>query len=103
MPEAIRETRELFLLVNSARPPDSPRIHLWIVRPGAGTIEVLPQDWFNDRSFDFGYQWITRIARDPQSGQLVGEGIRLRPFALDESGTRIKEWLKVNPFEAGKR
>jgi len=106
MSAGLKEVGELFLLVDSAsavRLPGSPRTHLWIVRPGVGTIEVLPQDWFNDGPFDFGYQWITQVARDPQSGRLVGAGIRLRPFALDDSGTRIKEWLKVNPFEAGKR
>lgn len=98
VPPSLKEADELILLVNAAHPSDSPRIHIWIVRPGAGTLEVLPQDWFNNGAFDFGYEWITRVARDPSSGGLVGEGIRMRPFALDDSGTQLKEWLKVNPF-----
>jgi hypothetical protein len=103
VPEPLNDAPELFVLVDAARPPDAPRIHLWIVRPGAGTLEVLPQDWFNTGSFDVGYQWITRVAREPVSGRLVGEGMRLRPFALDDSGTQVQEWLDVNPFGSGTR
>jgi hypothetical protein len=25
-------------------------------------VEVFPQDWFNTGDYDFGYQWITRVA-----------------------------------------
>jgi hypothetical protein len=38
-------------------------------------ITVIPQDWFNNGNYDFGYQWIARIART-ESGSLIGEGIR---------------------------
>lgn len=62
------------------------------------TCTVLPQRWFNNGSYDFGYQWITRVAREVPSGKIVGEGIRLGFFILDNSGTTVEEWLKQDPF-----
>jgi hypothetical protein len=59
---------------------------------------VLPQKWFNGGKYDFGYQWITRVQRDPRTGQIVGEGIRLGNFLLDRSGTEIQEWLHEDIF-----
>ena len=52
-------------------------------------IDVLPQDWFNYEEYDRGYQWITKVARDPVSDRIVGIGMRLRSFVLDESGGNI--------------
>jgi hypothetical protein len=63
-----------------------------------GQVTVLPQRWFNDGSYDFGYQWITRVQREPASGQIVGEGIRLGKFRLDRSATQVKEWLHRDAF-----
>ena len=60
-------------------------------------VEVFPQDWFNRGSYDFGYQWITRVARS-SDGTIVGDGIRLGSFELDESNRQIKKWLVQNPF-----
>lgn len=61
-------------------------------------VSIIPQDWFNTGAFDFGYQWITRVARDPNDGQIVGEGIRLGFFRLDKTGRKIEEWLIKDPF-----
>ena len=77
---------------------DAMSLRLWIVRPRDGTIDVVPQDWFNHGDYDFGYQWVTRVAREP-GGRIVGEGIRIGPFVLNESGRRVAEWLSTNPFE----
>ena len=44
---------------------------------------------FNRGDFDFGYQWITRVARDPKSRHIVGDGIRITPFRLDASGRKL--------------
>jgi hypothetical protein len=52
---------------------------------------VPPQDWFNSGDFDFGYQWITKVVRDSNSGKIVGTGIRLKNFILDESGRQIEK------------
>lgn len=61
-------------------------------------LEVIPQDWFNGGGYDFGYQWITRVDRDPTTGRIVGEGIRLGSFRLDSSGRQIEKWLHTDPF-----
>jgi len=52
-------------------------------------ITVIPQDWFNNGKYDFGYQWITRVARK-ESGVITGEGVRLGFFELDGTGRNIK-------------
>ena len=60
-------------------------------------VEVIPQDWFNTGNYDFGYQWISRVARC-SDGSIVGDGIRLGRFELDETNRRIKKWLIQDPF-----
>jgi hypothetical protein len=59
----------------------------------AGLVEVLPQEWFNKGHYDFGYQWISRVYRDPVSNLILGEGVRLGRFRLDSSGKQIDKWL----------
>jgi hypothetical protein len=63
---------------------------LLIARPRSGTVDFYPQDWFNLGEFDYGYQWITRVARDSESGRVIGDGIRLAPFTLDESCRQLQ-------------
>jgi len=75
-------------------------LRIWIVRPRDGNVEVIPQDWFNHGSYDFAYQGVTRIARDPSSGRIVGEGFRLDAFVLDKSNRRVAKWLRTNPFSS---
>jgi hypothetical protein len=60
-------------------------------------VEIFPQDWFNTGDYDFGYQWITRVARRTD-GSIVGDGIRLGRFELDEGNRRVKKWLTTDPF-----
>jgi hypothetical protein len=64
----------------------------------ARRVSVIPQRWFNEGSYDFGYQWITRVQREDKTGQIVGEGIRLGNFRLDQSATQIQEWLHKDVF-----
>lgn len=61
-------------------------------------LTVLPQQWFNEGDYDFGYQWITRVQRESTTGQIVGEGIRLGNFRLAPSATQIAEWLHKDVF-----
>jgi hypothetical protein len=61
-------------------------------------VEVIPQDWFNNGAYDFGYQWITRVGRDSKTQQIFGEGIRLGFFRLDTTGWTVEEWLVTDPF-----
>lgn len=67
---------------------------LIIFRPADHTMEVVPQDWYNKGSYRQGLQWITRAGRDPLSGQIIGEGIRIGTFLLTPDGTKIERWLK---------
>ena len=103
-PEAMHEIDELLVLAHStaggveSNYDDQMRLQLWIIRPRDGTIDVIPQDWFNRGDYDFGYQWVTRVAREP-GGRIVGEGIRIEAFALDDSGRWISQWLRTNPFD----
>jgi hypothetical protein len=64
----------------------------------ARRVSVIPQRWFNEGSYDFGYQWITRVQREEKTGRIIGEGIRLGNFRLDQSATQIQEWLHKDVF-----
>lgn len=57
------------------------------------SVRVYPQRWFTAEACDLGYQWITRVAREPRTGRLVGDGIRISPFVLDSDGILIERWL----------
>lgn len=95
IPTEFRGPEEL-LIVSSCPAPskDDPSIAVFVVHSAAQTVEVLPQRWFTANAYDLGFQWITRLARDPLSGRIIGEGIRIRPFELDDSGTEVARWLE---------
>jgi len=97
-PESFREFEELLVLA-SATPAAgaSLALHLWIVRPKDAVIQVVAQDWFNESERDFGYEWVARVARDPCTQRIVGDGIRIGPFELDASMKRATP-LRTNPF-----
>ncbi len=94
-PSALLQLPEILVLGDNAwirqsvSVGNSARRAIYCLRPRDGEIEVLPQDWFNYAEYDRGYQWITKVARDPDSGRIVGTGMRLRSFVLDESGGNI--------------
>lgn len=104
LPSELAEAGELLLLVDSTADGrrenhfDKMYLGLWILDAARGTLDVIPQDWFNGGPYDFGYQWVTRVARDPGDGSIAGEGIRLGLFRLDASHRGIKEWLYEYPF-----
>jgi hypothetical protein len=76
---------------NASIPRTGMKRSIYCLRPNDGDIEVLPQDWFNLGDFDFGYQWITKVVRDPRSSRICGTGIRLKSFILDESGRTVEQ------------
>jgi hypothetical protein len=89
-PKEIQMVDELLILCDSSA--IAPRegginanLALLVAKPRQSTYQLYPQDWFNSSDLDFGYQWITRVAREPQTGRVHGEGFRLKPFELDES------------------
>jgi len=85
------DSRDEVLLLGNG-PSDSPAaasIYIW--RPPLGEIEVLPQKWFTPDSFDLGYEWITRVVRDPRTRRIAGDGIRIRDFVLAADGMTLAE------------
>jgi hypothetical protein len=77
---------------------DTMHLRLWQLDTDSGLLTIIPQDWFNEGAYDLGYQWVTRVARLPGSGDIVGEGIRLGLFRLDPSGRQLAEWLAEDVF-----
>ena len=62
-----------------------------VIKPASKLLLLFPQDWFNkDETLDIGYQWITRAVRDPRSGSIIGEGMRISRFVLDETNRQKK-------------
>lgn len=94
VPDDLRNLVELLVLAHSESAP----LVLFDFRPKAGIVEVLPQDWFNNGSYDFGYQWVTRVAREKETGKIVGEGIRLGEFVLDHSNRNVDYWIQQDDF-----
>ncbi len=90
-PGSMHHLSEVLLLDHTA-------LSLVAAYPALGRVEVFPQDWLQQGSFDHGYQWVTRVARDPADGSIVGEGFRLGVFRLDETDRRIERWLIQDPF-----
>jgi hypothetical protein len=62
-------------------------IYVW--QPATGAIDVIPLTWFREDTNDLGYEWITRVMRDPSTGHIFGDGIRVAPFELDAQGARL--------------
>ena len=55
---------------------------------------MLPQTWFTAGKYDIGYQWITRVTRDPATGRILGGGIRIGNFELAEDGMGLERWIE---------
>jgi len=65
-----------------------------VLSPSSGELEVLPQNWLSADKYDHGYQWITRVTRDPVSGRLIGDGIRIGRFELTDDGRQLARWIE---------
>ncbi len=102
-PASFKEIEELLILAHSIRRDQESgsvqqmNLSLFILKPGENTVTVVPQDWFNTGPYDFGFQWPARIARDPRTGKIFGEGIHLGFFVLDETGREFEQWVKYDP------
>jgi hypothetical protein len=95
VPDEFRTLDEL-LLVSSrpAKAHDDAAANIYALYPQAGLVQVLPQRWFTAEKYEVGRQWIARLARDPESNRLIGEGIRMGTFVLSEDGCELAEWLE---------
>lgn len=91
LPKEISFLKELLILCNSSAieqgilPWEKSDRCLAIINLLDNSCRFYPQDWFNNGGYDYGYQWITRIARDHISGNIVGYGARINYFVLDDS------------------
>jgi hypothetical protein len=87
-PPQFQSIDELLILCHSSGIPSNRGLvdlALLVAHPRLSHYRLYPQDWFNDSEMDFGYQWVTRIARNPETGFVHGEGFRIAPFILDDS------------------
>ena len=73
---------------------DDPASAVFVMYPQAGLVEVIPQKWFAASKVEAGYQWISRIARDPGTHRLIGECVRLGKFVLTPDSTDVEEWIE---------
>jgi len=90
-PEPLRSVEELPILCRSSGiREEGPNSALLVARPRQSAYRLYPQDWFNAGAFDYGYQWVTRVARNPRTGRVHGEGFRIAPFVLDDSLRQIR-------------
>jgi hypothetical protein len=81
---------ELLILCQSSGIRSEPawdlgNLALLVANPKQSKYRLYPQDWFNAGGLDYGYQWVTRVVRNNQTGQIHGQGIRINPFILDDS------------------
>jgi hypothetical protein len=88
-PDELQRMEELLILCGSsgirAGSVSAGNLCLLVAMPARSRYRLYPQDWFNNGDFDYGYQWVTRVARDPLTKRIHGEGIRISPFLLDRS------------------
>lgn len=71
---------------------DKMSLSLFILNFKSESLEIIPQDWFNKGSFDFGYQWPTRIKKEESTGDIYGDGIRIGAFRLSKNKKDIEHW-----------
>jgi len=96
VPEHFRAMDELLLLTSyAARTRDDAACAIYVLYPQAGLVEVVPQKWFTHNRYDIGYEWITRVVRDPASGRILGDGFRIGAFELSEDGKEVERWLST--------
>lgn len=89
-PPPLSEINELLILCHSSGVDPEPgwersNLALLVAHPSRSTYQLYPQDWFNGAGLDYGYQWVTRVVRNPATQQIHGEGIRIAPFVLDNT------------------
>jgi len=84
---------EMFLIHSSTGHKEAMQ-DILVLSPSSGELEVLPQNWLSGDKYDHGYQWITRVTRDPVSGRLIGDGIRIGRFELTEDGRQLAHWIE---------
>jgi hypothetical protein len=94
VPAELATVDELILPTSyKALSSDDPAFALLVLYLRAGLVEVLPQKWFTASQYEVGRKWISRAARDEESGRIFGECYGAGTFLLEEDGCRLAEWV----------
>lgn len=89
-PQPMRISREILILASQFAVGRIPRTTiLFVARPSEGVLEVVPFDWWKSRP---RLRFIARVVRDAQSGNIVGDGVGVRPFSISPAGEFLG-WL----------
>ncbi len=95
VPEVFRSVDELLAIASRpAITKDDPACSIFALYLQAGLVEVMPQTWFTANAYDVGRQWITRLARDPETHRVLGDGARMGSFELTVTGDEVLEWIE---------
>jgi len=95
VPPEFRDIDELLLIgPYPAARHDEAACAILVFHARAGEVTVLPQTWYTANKCEVGYQWVTRVTRDPVSGRIIGSGIRISNFELTEDGTTLERWIE---------
>ena len=94
VPVSFHAVDEVLAPCNYKAPAQSdPAFAILIVYPQAGLVEVLPQNWITQETYDVANHWITRAARDPETHRIIGELSKAGIFELAENGRDFGRWL----------
>lgn len=94
IPFSFRAVDELLAPCNyKALYKSDPASAILVVYPQAELVEVLPQNWITEETYDIAQYWITRAARDPETHRIVGELSKAGTFELAENGRDFSRWL----------
>jgi hypothetical protein len=95
VPSALSNVDELLVPTSyKAMSKDDPAFAIFVFYLQAGLVEVLPQKWFTTAQYHVGQQWITRVARDPESDRIVGECFGAGTFLLEPDGSHLAKWVE---------
>jgi hypothetical protein len=84
-PEILGGIDELLVLCQCSAIKERSDLGLMVVQPKKSSYQIYPQDWFNKGGFDYGYESVTRVARNARTRFIEGEGMRIEPFVLDQT------------------
>ncbi len=94
VPDEFKAMNEILIVVPyRASSEDDAAYAIFAIKPKLGIVEVFPQKWFTPKKFDIGYEWITRVTRDQDTGRFIGDGIRIGSFELDGNGTNLLRFI----------
>jgi hypothetical protein len=94
-PSELRAAEEFLILCRSSLAASGDAEQPWnlallVLNPREARYALHLQDWFNAGAYDYAYEWVTRVARDPRTGFVHGDGIRIGAFVLDDSLRQLR-------------